>query len=279
MIANETTVISLDIVMCNSNSLNGDGNSDVNSIEPKDEDNKRMDLNLDHLSQSTTICVLNLTERNYRVRILIEKSPLSVIYVPSPHLPHLIVRDGRLSIDPQLDINNHSLTHTLSSQYLRVESSYRTNLTLKFILWKSASVVNQQHYHPHIQAFLTLTPIHYTSLAMIAMISLSLVILIFIALVSHQRKRMVRIVTPSEGGRTSVSFLERSSLSQFELEENDSLEMDYYDYHNSIAPKLNLDSQSNNDNKSATSNSQSGDLNEEEEKIEEEKSTNNENNI
>jgi hypothetical protein len=78
----------------------------------------------------------------------------------------------------------------------------------------------------------SLTPIHYTSLVLIALIVISLLVFVLVSLTARKRRTVVKIVTPSEGEptHTSYSFMDETSLSQFSLADNQSLEMDYYDY-------------------------------------------------
>ena len=217
--SNETTVIViLDILRCNNlkkkrfkdNHHNSNGSHKVN-----------------YEILSTTICLLNLTNIGYHAKVSIEKAGFPVIYVSTTTLPHLIVRDGRLAIDPQLDISKNSLSHSLKTQYLRIESSYSTNIKLKLLLLKSTSIQTQIH-QPNI--FLSFSPIHYTSILLIIFIVFGLVILLFIAFLTPKRKTVVQIMTPTEEVQTAMSYLDHSSLSQFSLDDNDSLEMDYYDY-------------------------------------------------
>ena len=215
--SNETTVIViLDILRCNN----------LKKKRFKDNhhsSNRSHKVNYEILS--TTICLLNLTNIGYHAKVSIEKAGFPVIYVSTTTLPHLIVRDGRLPIDPQLDISKHSLSHSLKTQYLRIESSYSTNIKLKLLLLKSTQTQIDQ---PNI--FLQFSPIHYTSILLILFIVFGLVILLFIALLTPKRKTVVQITTPTEEVQTAMSYFDHSSLSQFSLGDNDSLEMDYYDY-------------------------------------------------
>lgn len=184
----------------------------------------------------STICVLNLMESNYKMKVQFENwRNIPVIYVHSTtaHTPQLVVREGRLAIDPQLDINNKSQIHSIKSRYLRIESFYAQNLTLKLILLKTNNKFLYEKYSTF-RVFLTsLTPIHYTSVALIVLFVICLMALILISITSPQRKITVKIVTPSEeGDPTRTSYMEPTEvMSQFSLpDDNQSLEMDYYDY-------------------------------------------------
>lgn len=184
----------------------------------------------------STICVLNLMESQYKMRVQYENwrnVPLIYVDSSSAHSPRLVVREGRLAIDPQLDINNKSQIHSLRSQYLRIESFYAQNLTLKLILLNTNNHIVSEKYSTFRVLLSSLTPIHYTSLALIALFLLCLLALILISLLSTQRKTTVKIVTPSEeGDQTRTSYMEPTDvMSQFSLpDDNQSLEMDYYDY-------------------------------------------------
>ncbi|CAG2165086.1 unnamed protein product [Oppiella nova] len=264
-----TVVISLGIITCNHNNNNNNRNIVDNHIEESMDNSlpsaayRRSDLNdktvrnkrknfidpsdtsdsSDGNSHTTdgsnyggivsTICILNVKEGNYKMKVQYENwRTVPVIYSQSTQqTPRLVVREGRLSIDPQLDINNRSQIHALKSQYLRIESFYAQNLSLKLILLKSDRFMPQK---TAFNAFLsTLTPIHYTSMALIVLIVMCLMALIVITITSPQRKITVKIVTPSEeGDQTRTSIVEPTDvMSQFSLaDDNQSLEMDYYDY-------------------------------------------------
>lgn len=237
-----TVIVTIDIIKCNNNNdnigYNGRDDDKDSYVRRKYIEKKNLRSFSDtNYGITSTICILDLTERNYKMQVQqLVRRDYPVIYFQSTHFPNLIVREGRLSIDPQLDINNKSQTHFLKSQYLRIESFYTTNITLKLMLLKSSFMKEKS------QSFMeSLTPIHYTSLVLIALIVISLLVFILMSLTARKRRTVVKIVTPSEGEptHTSYSYMDQTSLSQFSLADNQSLEMDYYDYLLPFVPRPN----------------------------------------
>lgn len=248
--ANDTSVIiiTVDILSCRRRFTPND--RDNGAIGAAKKINDRRLINMQRRSESRkSVCVLSFVpQTRFSVEVMEVRRkmrPTNHIYSSMSEVVgsrSLIVRDGQLSIDPQLDIRNKSVRHSLKSSFLRFESV--ANMTITIVVNKIAPSSDGVAYR---QPFIySLTVIHYTSISLLLLIAIALIALICIAIFGRPRRTKVRITTPSEANQTSLSCLDQSTASAFSFADNNSLEMDYYDIQLPFA-RASLDSTKNDD--------------------------------
>lgn len=198
------------------------------------------------------LCLLNLTQSAIKIQLQIVKS-LSCDTINTNHQqssPSInnqgsqltpIIRDGLFSIDPQLEVNSESIvTHQLTSSTLRIELTNNQYYLIHINLINqhtSSSLINGntqtiKHLFTSLIVFFSSFELIWLSLiSLTSFIIISIIIFLCVYLIVPIRRRQLKVqmVLLDDLANTSTSFVDASSLEQFDFDESGSLEMDYYD--------------------------------------------------
>ncbi|XP_015786957.1 uncharacterized protein LOC107364151 [Tetranychus urticae] len=192
-------------------------------------------------ADSEPLCLVNLTRSRIKLSLQIVKS-LSCDTISSSAPRHAqpfnqqsqlpIIRDGLFAIDPQLEVTSESTnTHQLESSFLRIETPTNRYYLIHVTLIDSTDVGSGNFFTSFIAFFSSFQLIWLALIALTSFIVISILIFLCIYLiVPIHRKLKVQILLLDDLANTSTSFVDASSLEQFDFDESGSLEMDYYDY-------------------------------------------------
>ncbi|XP_074604329.1 uncharacterized protein LOC141857702 [Brevipalpus obovatus] len=151
------------------------------------------------------------------------------------NVPPLIIRNGPLSISPQVPVDMSPHEYQLQSSILTIEATmhhYHVILISSTVGQIDSSPISVPYHQKFLLSYENGPLVFIFLTILFALLLFSLVISIVVNFVCKPKPgcKIVQTVSPDDGPYTATSTIDLCSLGQFSFVESGSMELDYYDY-------------------------------------------------